>query len=96
MLLELSSACERLRQVHEELLDTRTTMQESQQKLEQERVELEQTIKEPMNRLYGRRSELHKVSPDQLPLDFGEEDVVEACAMRSLGHLNSPTNPIGP
>lgn len=77
MLLELSAAHERLRQVYEELLDTCTSMQESQQKLEQEKVELEQTIKELMNRLYGRRSERHKVSPDQLPLDFGEEDVVQ-------------------
>ncbi len=30
-----------------------------------------------MNRLYGRRSERHQVSPDQLPLDFGEGDVVQ-------------------
>ncbi len=77
MLLELSAAYERLRQVHEELLDTCTSIQELQQKLEQEKVELEQTIKELMNRLYGRRSERHQVSPDQLPLDFGEGDVVE-------------------
>ena len=66
-----------MRQVHEELLDTCTSIQELQQKLEQEKVELEQTIKELMNRLYGRRSERHQVSPDQLPLDFGEGDVVE-------------------
>ena len=77
MLLELSAAHERLRQVHEELLDTCTSIQELQQKLEQEKVELEQTIKELMNRLYGRRSERHQVSPDQLPLDFGEGDVVQ-------------------
>lgn len=77
MLLELSAAYERLRQVHEELLDTCTSIQELQQKLEEEKVELEQTIKELMNRLYGRRSERHQVSPDQLPLDFGEGDVVE-------------------
>ena len=77
MLLELSAAHERLRQVYEELLDTCTSMQDSQQKLEEEKVELEQTIKELMNRLYGRRSERHPVSPDQLSLDFGEGDVVE-------------------
>ena len=78
MLLELSTAYERLQQVHDELLDTCTSMQESQQKLEEEKVELEETIKELMNRLYGRRSERHKFSPDQLPLEFGEGDVVEA------------------
>lgn len=77
MLLDLSAAYERLRQVHEELLETCTSIHESQQKLEEEKVELEQTIKELMHRLYGRRSERHKVSPDQLSLDFGEEDVVE-------------------
>jgi transposase len=77
MLLELSAAHERLQQVYGELLDTCTSMQESQQKLEEEKVELEQTIKELMKRLYGRHSERHKVSPDQLPLDFGEGDVVE-------------------
>ena len=78
MLLELSTAYERLQQVHDELLDTCTSMQESQQKLEEEKVELEETIKELMNRLYGRRSERHKFSPDQIPLEFGEGDVVEA------------------
>jgi transposase len=78
MLLELSTAYERLQQVHDELLDTCTSMQESQQKLEEEKVELEETIKELMNRLYGRRSERHKFSADQLPLEFGEGDVVEA------------------
>jgi transposase len=77
MLLELSAAHERLQQVYGELLDTCTSMQESQQKLEEEKVELEETIKELMKRLYGRHSERHKVSPDQLPLDFGEGDVVE-------------------
>ena len=76
MLLELSAAHERLRQVYQELLDTCTSMQESHQKLEEEKAELEQTINELMNRLYGRRSERHIPSPDQLPLDFGEEDVV--------------------
>ena len=78
MLLELSTAYERLQQVHDELLDTCTSMQESQQKLEEEKVELEETIKELMNRLYGRRSERHKFSPDQIPLEFGEGDVVAA------------------
>ncbi len=76
MLRELSATHERLRQVYQELLDTCTSMQESHQKLEEEKAELEQTINELMNRLYGRRSERHIPSPDQLPLDFGEEDVV--------------------
>lgn len=77
MLLDLLAAHERLQQIHEELLATCTSMQESHLKLEQEKDELEQTIKELMNRLYGRRSERHKFSPDQLPLNFGEGDVVE-------------------
>lgn len=77
MLLDLAAAHERLRQIYQELLDTCTSMQDSQQKLEEEKVELEHTIKELMRRLYGRRSERHSVSPDQLPLDFGEADVVE-------------------
>jgi transposase len=77
MLLELSAAHERLRRVYEELLATCTGMQDSHLKLEQEKEELEQTIKELMNRLYGRRSERLKVSPDQLALDFGEGDLVE-------------------
>jgi transposase len=76
MLRELSAAHERLRQVYQELLDTCTSMQESQQKLEGEKAELEQTINELMNRLYGRRSERLIPSPDQLPLDFGEGGVV--------------------
>jgi transposase len=76
-LRELAIAFDRLRHVHEELLATCTSIQESQQKLEQEKQELEETIKELMHRLYGRRSERHKVSPDQLVLEFGEGDVVE-------------------
>lgn len=70
-------AYERLQGVYEELLDTCTTMQESQVKLEQEKEELELTIKELMNRLYGRRSERHSPSPDQLALDFGDGEPIE-------------------
>ena len=77
MLLDLSAAHDRLQQVYQELLATCTSMQDSHLKLEQEKDELEQTIKELMNRLYGRRSERQKFSPDQLPLDFGEGDAVE-------------------
>lgn len=73
---ELSEANCRLQQIYHELLATCTSMQDSQQKLEQEKETLEQTIKELMNRLYGRRSERLKSSPDQLPLDFGESDPV--------------------
>ena len=76
MLLDLSAAHERLQQVYEELLSTCTSMRDSHLKLEQEKDELEQAIKELMHRLYGRRSERHTVSPDQIPLDFGEGDVV--------------------
>ena len=66
-----------LLQVHEELLATCTGMQDSQQKWEQEKETLEQTIKGLMDRLYGRRSERLKCSPDQLPLDFGDAEPVE-------------------
>ena len=68
---ELFEANRRLQKIHEELLATCTSVQDSQLKLEQEKEELEQTIKELMHRLYGRRSERHIVSPDQLSLDFG-------------------------
>ena len=77
MLRELLAAHERLQQVYEELLATCTSMQDERAKVEQEKEELEATIKELMNRLYGRRSERQKFSPDQLSLDFGEGDVVE-------------------
>ena len=66
MLRDLSAAHHRLQQIYEELLATCTSMQDSQLKLEQEKDELEQTIKELMHRLYGRRSERLSVSPDQL------------------------------
>lgn len=74
---ELFEAHRRLQEVYEELLATCTSMQGSQQKLEQEKETLEQTIKELMNRLYGRRSERVKFSPDQLPLDFGDLEPIE-------------------
>ena len=77
LLREVAAAYDRLQQIHQELLDTCTSMQNSHEKLEQEKEELEETIKELMNRLYGRRSERHKFSPDQLGLDFGECDLVE-------------------
>lgn len=76
-LRELSEAHQRLQEIYEELLATCTTMQDSQQKLVQEKETLEQTIKELMNRLYGRRSERLASSPGQLSLDFGEADPVE-------------------
>jgi len=76
LLCELSAAYDRLQQIYEELLATCTIVQDSQLKLEQEKEALELTTKELMNRLYGRRSERHKVSPDQVPLDFGDGDAV--------------------
>jgi transposase len=76
LLRDLSAAYRRLQEIYAEALDTCTTVQESNQKLEQEKAELELTIKELMNRLYGRRSERLQFSPDQLALDFGEADVV--------------------
>ena len=77
LLREVLAANKRLQEINAELLATCTGMQDSHLKLEQEKDELEQTIKELMNRLYGRRSERLKVSPDQLALDFGEGDLVE-------------------
>ena len=76
-LRKLHEAYLRLQEVYEELLATCGSIQESQQNLEQEKETLEQTIKELMNRLYGRRSERLKCSPDQLPLDFGDAEPVE-------------------
>ena len=70
LLRELFETNRRLQQVYEELLATCTNIQDSQLKLEQEKEELEQTIKELMNRLYGRRTERYQVSPDQLSLAF--------------------------
>ena len=77
LLRELFEAHRRLQEVYEELLATCTSMQDSQLKLEQEKETLEQSIKELTHRLYGRRSERSKVSPDQLPLDFGDSDPIE-------------------
>ena len=76
-LRELLAAHRRLQEIYEELLATCTSMQGSQAKLEQEKETLEQTIKELMQRLYGRRSERRKCSPDQMSLDFAEGDLVE-------------------
>jgi len=77
LLRELFDAHRRLQQIYDELLATCTNIQDSQLQLKQEKEELEQTIKELMHRLYGRRSERHVASPDQLSLDFGESDPVE-------------------
>lgn len=77
LLREVLAANRRLEEINAELRDTCSSVQESQLKLEQEKEELGETIKELMHRLYGRRSERLKVSADQLPLDFGEEDVVQ-------------------
>jgi transposase len=76
LLRELSEANRRQQQIYEELLATCTNIQNSQLKLEQEKEELEQTIKDLMHRLYGRRSERNVISPDQLSLDFGEGEPV--------------------
>ena len=77
LLRELFEANRRLQQIYDELLATCTSMQDSQLTLEQEKEELEQTIKELMNRLYGRRSERDKSSADQMPLDFGDGVTIE-------------------
>jgi transposase len=77
LLRELFEANRRLQQIYEELLATCTNIQDSHLHLEQEKEQLELTIKELMHRLYGRRSERHIASPGQLSLDFGEGDAVE-------------------
>lgn len=77
LLREVLDANRRLREINAELLDTCNGIQETQTKLAQEKEELEQTIQELMNRLYGRRSEKLTISPDQMSLDFGEADGVE-------------------
>ena len=77
LLRELSVAYARLHEVYEELLATCTSMQDAQLKLEQEKETLELTIKELMHRLYGRRSERHADSPDQMSLDFGDDEPIE-------------------
>ncbi len=77
LLRELWEAHRRLQQVHAELLATCTSMQDSQEKLQQEKETLEETIKSLMHRLYGRRSERLASSPDQLPLDFGDGEPIE-------------------
>lgn len=76
-LRELAAAYDRLARIHDELLSTCTSMQDTRLKLEREKQELELTVKDLMNRLYGRRSERRHSAPDQMPLDFGEEDAVE-------------------
>nr|HPM84893.1 IS66 family transposase [Candidatus Anammoximicrobium sp.] len=76
-LRELWKAYRRLEEVHAELLATCTSIQDAQQKLEQEKETLEQTIKELMHRLYGRRTERLESSPEQLPLDFGDDAPIE-------------------
>ena len=52
-------------------------MQDSQEKLQQEKETPEGTIKSLVHRLYRRRSERLPSSPDQLPLDFGDGEVIE-------------------
>ena len=74
LLRELAEAHSRLERVYRELLETCANIQDSQQKLEQERDELQLTIKRLMNQLYGRRSERRKEGEGQKHLDFGDVD----------------------
>jgi hypothetical protein len=76
LLRELMEAYRQLDRVHGELLAISTDMRDSQEKLEQEKAALEETVKELTHRLYGRRSERLESSPGQLTLSFGEEDPV--------------------
>ncbi len=74
LLRELAEAHSQLERVYRELLETCANIQDSQQKLEQERDELQLTIKRLMNQLYGRRSERWKEGEGQKHLDFGDVD----------------------
>ena len=68
----LAEAHAQLQRVHEELLDTCTSIQDAQQKLEQERDELQLTIQRLLHQWYGRRSERRKEGEGQRHLDFGD------------------------
>jgi len=74
LLRELAEAHARLQRVYEELLDTCASVQDSQQKLQQERDELQLTIQRLLHQLYGRRSERRKEGRGQQHLDFGDAD----------------------
>ena len=76
----LAEAHAQLQRVHEELLDTCTSIQDSQQKLEQERNELQLTIQRLLRQLYGRRSERRKDGEGQRHLDFGDS-IEDACTL---------------
>lgn len=56
---------------------TNSTLEATRQKLEQERQELSLSVKELMNRIYGRRSERLTNSPEQRTLDFGDQTPLE-------------------
>jgi transposase len=77
MLLDLSAAHERLEQIDQELVATCGSMEEKHQQLQQEKAELEQTIQDLKNCLYGHRTERQEYSPEQRHLDFGEEEPVQ-------------------
>lgn len=74
LLRELAETHARLQRVYAELLDTCATLQGSQEKLQQERDELQLTIKHLLHQLYGRRSERRKEGQGQQHLDFGDTD----------------------
>ena len=69
---ELMQAYSQLERVNQELLEMCANIEDSQQKLKQERDELQLTIKRLMHQLYGRRSERWKEGEGQKHLDFGD------------------------
>jgi transposase len=71
---ELMQAYSQLERVNQELLEMCANIEDSQQKLKQERDELQLTIKRLMHQLYGRRSERWKEGEGQKHLDFGDVD----------------------
>ena len=73
-LRELAQAEAQWRRVHAELLDTCTSLQDTQQQLQQERDELQLTIQRLLHQLYGRRRERCQDAAGQQHLNFGAGD----------------------
>jgi transposase len=79
---ELSSRLQSQDAFTAEQSQTVVALEDSRQKLCEENDELKLTVRKLMDRLYGRRSERFIADPDQLPLDFGEDE--EGAAAEAL------------
>jgi transposase len=67
-----------LQRVYQELVETCMGLQAGQEKLRQERDELQLTVQRLLHQLYGRRSERRKDAAGQQRLCFGEEEALPA------------------